>query len=647
MNILWVNVLPLWALYKLPEDKNGCPENCRQIKWETGSDIWNEGSLPVYTSVTCTGLARDGKTDDGPAIQSFINNAKPNTAVYLPAGTYFVNSTVRLKSNVVLRGAGKDKTIITLGSSGRLTTQSFSFGSNVAPKTSYNLKSSGYALSGTPKKGDTTLSISSGTVNVGDWISVFADDDPSLVNANGDIGKCKWCADNTGFNLMQQIVQVKAKNGSMVTISKPLYYTPYTHPQYRKYTFNTKYAGFEDFKVNATGDIGSGQIILLQGALFCWVKGVETYNTGSSSGSAHIELKGSYGCEVRDSYVHGGRTSGSGANYGIWIMNINSDHKIENNIMRHNRHGIVFEGGGSGCAILYNYIDDNFTEDLSYLGSARTNHGAHPYMNLFEGNSVSHLVADSYWGSSSHFVLFRNHLWGDQTGSGVPKKPSWGFIPVEVWHNQNYYSLVGNVLGISGKWQNPNWSSYSVIGTSYKSNSMMVFGCNSGNSNNPKARATAIIHGNYDLKTKGVANWEGGSDHELQESMYYDSMPVWWYRNTPWPPIGPDVSNFANEIPAIQRFNGKDSGNATAVINSNSGSLRKVNNGTGFNSSKTVIRLYSLSGKLVKTFENGEIVLKNGVLTEMHRGKLSAGVYLYSVQLPNGVIKRGVFSTPR
>jgi hypothetical protein len=592
--------------------------------------------------VTCTGLAADGKTNDGPAIQSFINKAAANTAVTLPAGTYFVNSVIRLKSNVVLRGAGKDKTVINLGADGRLTTQIFS-SSSIDPKTSYGVNSAGYKLGGSPKKGNTNLTVTSGTVNVGDWISVFADDDPSLVNANGINGNCKWCADNTGYHLMQQIVQITAKNGSTITISKPLYYTLYTNPQYRKYTFGTKYAGFEDFKVSATGNIGSGQIINLHGALFSWVKGVETSNTGSSSGSAHIELKQSYGCEVRDCYVHDGRSSASGANYGVWIMSVNSDHKIENNIMRHNRHSIVFEGGGSGCAILYNYMDDNFTEDLSYLGSARLNHGAHPYMNLFEGNSISHLVADTYWGSSSHFVLFRNHLWGDQTGTGVPKKPNWGFIPVEIWKDQNYYSLVGNVLGISGKWQNPNWNSYTVNSSNHKGSTMMAFGCPS---NDSKAKNTAIIHGNYDLKTKGVADWGGGSDHALQNSMYYDSKPSWWYPDIPWPAIGPDVQGFSNDIPAMKRFAGMSS--STAVIPSGSSAQHKNQiNENRISSSKAVIRIYSLSGKLVGSFERQGPVMHDGYLSELRAKALPSGTYLYSVKSPNGVMNKGVFTMPK
>ena len=39
--------------------------------------------------------------------------------------------------------------------------------------------------------------------------------------------------------------------------------------------------------------------------------------------------------------------------------------------MRNNRHSVVFQGGGSGVAILYNYIDDDYSDDLTYLGSAK------------------------------------------------------------------------------------------------------------------------------------------------------------------------------------------------------------------------------------------------------------------------------------
>ncbi|HVO63565.1 MAG TPA: glycosyl hydrolase family 28-related protein [Terriglobales bacterium] len=561
--------------YDLPNNDSGCPANCRQIPWKTGSDLWNGGSLPSYAQVTCTGLVGDGKTNDGPAIQTCINNAANNTAVYVPAGTYLINSTVRLKSNVVLRGAKVQgsppflpttdaaSTTFNLGASGWLTTQNFSTNGGLTPSVSYGCSPSSscvpYHLSGTPTKGNTTVTISSGSVSANQWVAITSDDDPTLVSSTGEDGFCQWCGANNGYQTMQQIVQVTAVNGSTLTLGRPLYYKLYSNPSYRVVTFGTQKAGFENFRVNVTGDIGASQIITLQGCVYCWVKGVETYDTGTSSGSAHIELDYSYGAEIRDNYVHFGRSSASGANYGIYFQFLNSDHKIENNIMRNNRHSVVYQGGGSGTAILYNYIDDNYTDDLSYLGSARTSHGAHPYMNLWEGNIASHVAADDFWGSSSHVVFFRNWLWGDETGTGVPSfPPSNGFDAIDLYPMQTYYAFVGNVLGITG--MHTNWTNATLRGfNEYASPSApIIYSYGGGNGQIPSADTTSINHGNYDYKTNGVAYWEGGSNHTLKNSMYYSSKPGFFGKCT-WPAFGPDLTPITNKLPAKARYEGDTS----------------------------------------------------------------------------------------
>src|ERR1700678_461383 len=121
--------------YNLPNDNASCPGKCRVIPWKTGADLWSNGTLPTYSPVICTGLAANGTTNDGPAIQTCINNAALNTAVFIPAGTYLINSTLRLKSDVVLRGAGTPSTFLNLGSSGTLTTGEFSTATNLTPAT--------------------------------------------------------------------------------------------------------------------------------------------------------------------------------------------------------------------------------------------------------------------------------------------------------------------------------------------------------------------------------------------------------------------------------------------------------------------------------------------------------------------------------
>ena len=605
---------PAFALFDLPSS--------RTIPWLCGSDIWNNGLLPNYTSVTCSGLYGDGIRDDAANIQACINSAAANTAVYLPAGTYYVNATVRLKNNVVLRGAGPLGTIINLGTNGWLTTQNMST-SLLDPPISYGLHSAGYSLAGSPQKGDETLTLATGSVNVGDWISVFSDDDPSLVTADGADGHCTWCADDEGVHLLQQIVKVTAKNGPVITISKPLYYTLYTNPQYRKYVFPTQYAGFENFKVSATGDIGARPILTLQGALFCWVKNIETNNTGSSSGSAHVDLEYSYGCEVRDSYLHDGRSSASGANYGVYIQFVNSDHKVENNIMRHNRHSIVYQGGGSGTAVLYNYMDDNFTDDLSYLGSARTSHGAHPYMNLFEGNIISHIAADNYWGTSSHFVFFRNWIWGDETGTGVPGfPPNSGYAAIDVYPLNTYYSFVGNVLGVTG--MHTTWPAATLRGFSEYAGrtAPIVYSYGGAVGTIPSTDATSINHANYDYKTNGVAFWEGGSDHGLKNSLYYSSAPVWWCSETPWPAMGPDVAAIHNDIPARRRYQGLPCG-GSFVERSVPATILRTDIAT--------YNVYDIKGRLIMTFK-GDLSKEKGLAGRLAmNGNLPFGIYLCKI----------------
>src|SRR3989344_7763009 len=57
--------------YQLPAD--------RAIPWSAGSDQWNGGTLPNYTSVTCTGLTEgNGTTNNGTAIQTCLNSLGSN-----------------------------------------------------------------------------------------------------------------------------------------------------------------------------------------------------------------------------------------------------------------------------------------------------------------------------------------------------------------------------------------------------------------------------------------------------------------------------------------------------------------------------------------------------------------------------------------
>jgi hypothetical protein len=508
---------------------------------------------------------------------------------------------------------------------GSSPTRDFSDGSNLSPAVNYATFQSTNALSGSPQKGATSLTTSSGTIAVGTYIDVYGNDDPSLINDTGTDGTCNWCGNNTGWYVQDQIVEVTAiaagsgGPGSTITIDPPLYYTPYTasvtvqgqiEPAGAKYnviTPATTYAGYENLRVDGSKyDVTANSMVLFQGCFYCWANSLDVYDTGSDSGSAHIEMDWSYGDEIRNSYLHDQRSGASGAGYGVYFQFVNGDHKVENNVIRHTRHWVVFQGGGSGVAILYNYADDQYTDDTTYLGSGRTSHGAHPFFNLFEGNVVSHITADDFWGTSSHTVFWRNWIWGDETdnwsGAQSPTgDPIEGFDAVDLYQSQAYYAFVGNVLGTPTVSSIPSGANdacqvtSSLAGHATWPSAMLSIDCTTTNCGYEAATApgvysygdsglgsaaqsdtTVIRNGNYDYDTGGVAYWDvGATNNAIADSLYYSSKPS-FFGTCRWPVAGYDQSPIFALNPAEATYlganvNGSQGGSSGSSGGSTSG----------------------------------------------------------------------------
>jgi hypothetical protein len=578
--------------YQLPNNDAGCPANCRQIPWKAGSDLWNGGTLPNYTSVQCTGLTEgDGTTDNTARIQSCLNALSQQQATLIPPGIYFVNGTITMPSNVVLRGSGSNNcgqgtwlsstfhgdtgagakcTTLKYGTNGWIK-MAGDVGNNVTRGSEITL-SSGYT------KGSTSITASGAPgVNPGDFIAIYEQPDSSIPVTNvGAYGTCTWCGEaNLANNLMIQIDKVTAVNGNTMTLDRPLYYTflASSTPKFRSYTFSVSKSGVEDIKLYGNNASRSEPGIGLSRSVYCWVKNVEFFGDPDVAKAFPVFGQYVYADEIRDSYFHFSLETQSDRAYSVGFMFSTSDNKVENNIFREQRHGGGQEGGGSGNVWLYNYIDDlYFTYDLTWMDSMRMNHGAHPYFILIEGNIASQFGSDVSWGSSSHMVLFRNWFWGDTTGnySGYNStNPNQNFNAVRVdWHN-NYFAVVGNVLGNTAAAGGPghtNWSSAtlqvgSTCNNGTRANPVVYWvGCEDNTfSYNPDSWNTMIRHGNWDFKTQGVAEWGGGSNHALQQSMYYTSKPA-FFGACAWPPFGPENNPTINMLPAQARYKGTTCG---------------------------------------------------------------------------------------
>jgi hypothetical protein len=260
---------------------------------------------------------------------------------------------------------------------------------------------------------------------------------------------------------------------------------------------------------------------------------------------------------------------------------------IENNIMYNGGFpGINIgdsQGGCTGNVIGYNFVYAANTSDPSFAGAdICVSHGGHNTFNLVEGNIAGGFLSDGYWGSTSHSTVLRN--WFTATHPTATDN----LIAVNVGRWNNYFSLVGNILGSSsfsadGLYapEMPFWYYQQVI---YKlgfpnmgNNSYsLTWGPTSppdyrqqASNNNPggqlqeldlNVKSTLLRYRNYDYLTATTISDPPNLNQPIPASLYYQTMPTWWPADVAFPPIGPDQNPMNGMNPAYKRFKAMGTG---------------------------------------------------------------------------------------
>ena len=486
----------------------------------------------------------DDITDDTTAFVNALAACPSGTYVYVPAGTYKITSGLTIPSGLMLKGDGPSLSKLrdhqTAGTGAYLLQIAGWSSSQVSNITAgWNKDSTSIAV-------DSTAGLA-----VNDYIMLSQLNETGLVTATGYGSSCTWCGPRGDESrAVAQIVKITNIAGNDLTLSRPIYYaSPGYAPQVMKLGSSLRYnSGIQDLYLERVNTIGSGyKIIVIKFCINCWVKNIESYKTGG----AHIRMEYDYGCEIRDSYFHEAWGYGSGAGYGVLMINANSDNLIENNIFNLTRHSVVMEGGGSGNVIAYNYSKDPHDSDSpTWLSGDMITHGAHPYMNLFEGNFAANFENDNTWGSSSHNTYLRNHANRSRSLTTTLAQRA-----IDVQANNHYMNFVGNVLGptTGGGTEGPG-TACGIQPIDWR-----AFGCNtpSGTENPPTDSTvlpTILRHGNYSYAS-GNTQWDSGiSNYNIPVSYYLSSRPA-FFGDKPWPLFGPDVVGIiAGTLPAEDRF---------------------------------------------------------------------------------------------
>jgi hypothetical protein len=492
------------------------------------------GGIPMRTRL-CATLGRNVKASAINAALALCSS-QGGGVVQLQAGTYRITGIQVVASNVTLRGAGADQTVIKACNAVSLGNGA-NYASNVA-----------ITAGGAKDSRQITVASTSGMA-VGTMIEVDRDNEAGLaISTSG------------GSRHMRQVNVITAISGNTLTLRNPLVWNFNAGTPRVKYTFtNTKMSGVEDLKIDHSGTSGCTNF-MIQYCDSCWVKGVESANPAGY----HFTILGTVNGEFRDSFVHDAQTYGANNAglqvYGNAAYGSNSSWKIENNIFNKTFPAIELQNAASGFYMGYNF---------SY-GSAATasnapvswtfddNHGPHDMMNLWEGNSGEMFGADGYYGSSSHATVFRNHFTGYNRNSGNADEP------VRLNRLSYAYSLVGNVLGLS-TWSPVKYEQNSdgcAGGTAiYRLGYPNIGNCGLTDSTgyavpggmsypDAKVSSTLLRWGNYDTYNKATrfnaaelpAGTPTPSTQALRASYYYAAKPA-WFGAVAWPPIGPDVSN--------------------------------------------------------------------------------------------------------
>lgn len=547
----------------------------RAVDWSSAGVT---GGIPNRTTV-CATLNPGATTAQ---INSAISSCPTSQVVSLNSGTYNLTGSINITHNVTLRGAGASKTILVFsgsaascqGGNAAICVNGIYNGSwwpgppgpNGAPASQTVSWVGTNGQTGVYTKGATVLNLASAPtgLQVG-WILMLSQNDDSAVSptnlwAGGDctLGMSLDGSGDTYGTGQQQNVKVVAINGTQVTVSPGIYMSNWRttqKPQVYWFGAPASGVGIENLQLQTASVSGLTTPIALFAAADSWVKGVSTAVVPAGA-RAHVRLVQSSHLTVADSYFSGSAGSGQ-LNYGVEPYDC-SDCLIQNNIFDGIVSPVLPQAGSEGVVIAYNYVN-NPQHDFQLHQEGNT-------MMLLEGNAAGTILIDTFHGTNLFTTIFRNRL------AGTTVSATSGVAAIDIWANDRYNNILGNVLGTAGK-SNQYESSNPASPTSgwgpiiYRFGFPYIdpvtsYGAGSGRCTNQLSinfdalvPTSTFRWGNYDT-VNGAVRFVSSevpaslsqyanavpATQTLPASLYLPGKPSWWPAAKPWPSIGPDVT---------------------------------------------------------------------------------------------------------
>jgi hypothetical protein len=410
--------------------------------------------MQPYTAVREIRKCQQVKEGQFGGMNCMIANAPDETVLFLPPGKYevFANSMMRIsRSNVVIRGAGPDLTIISRESAKRESVGGHcdaNTGAIIASVCNPSWKGSRVNWVGGYGRGETNIQLASGGLfAAGDWI---------LLRMSGDTG-CelmdKHLNGGSSADGFVHITQVVDATGSDLEIDRPLRFG-YDRPGCTGHSAAVfepiERVGFESLRMTSSPSIPVGP------------------NSHSDIKFVHLQFTAAVDSWLIDSKIDRGydRWFSSGYSSGIWVQGNEfddldetiffdtegiyladgaADSIVENNICTGTRVCQKIDNGAEGSVYAYNYTrQDQHKCERSFF-----NHGHFVRETLIEGNDIDCeiTVADSFWGRNGP----RHTAYRNRNVSNVCTSGHWSIVVNEDgnegWPAAEYINVIGNTAG--------------------------------------------------------------------------------------------------------------------------------------------------------------------------------------------------------
>ena len=441
----------------------------RMAPWQ--GNVGVTGGMPDSSTMTVFTTVSAGAS--AATINTAIQNCPAGQVVQLAAGTYTPTARIVGKSDVVLRGAGMNSTIIN-PSHNNYGGAIFVGGSHMSSAIYGNPPNfnGGTVVNWTAgyTQGTTNITLSSTSgLTVGNIIVLDQLSDPAWVDAQGYEGNnnAGRPVNGAGQRATMQFSRVTAIAGNVVSISPGIalpFWSGSRSPQawwMGAHVWTSRF-GIENMTINGAGVSGFDPYranIYFETARDCWVKNVRS----TKPTIAHVAYWGAINCEVRHSYFFDTKSAAS-LSYGIvpvfaaWLL-------VEDNIFEKVTAPVI-PAHSSHCSVAsYNYmVNMYYSQANNFLMAGFQPHDAHNYMWLAEGNWIeSKIDADFIHGSSSHNVIYRNRIvgWEPNQYPGGPTTQNMNCIHLDI--KSRGYSAIGNILGRTGTYTS-NYEASPVAG---------------------------------------------------------------------------------------------------------------------------------------------------------------------------------------